>query len=108
MRPDLTFLDGHRLTVYSSHGCPDCTRLKHWMKLTGVNAEEVLIDEDPDAADKLENETGKQAVPFILIDERTWVRGYHLELRARFDETVLVDELKRAIATSGPASASRE
>jgi glutaredoxin len=106
MRPDLAFLDGHRLAVYSSNGCPDCTRLKHWMKLTGVSAEEVLIDEHPDAADKLERETGKQAVPFILVDDRTWVRGYHREMRSRFDEAVLVGELKRAIEAPGTPAES--
>ena len=35
VRSDLAFLDGHRLAVYSSNGCPDCTRLKQSMKLAG-------------------------------------------------------------------------
>lgn len=109
MTPDLGFLNGHRLTVYSSNDCPDCTRLMHWMSRAGLAAEEVLIDEVAGAADKLEHETGKQAVPFILIDGQTWVRGYHRERRSRFDEALLLSELKQAIQSPGNGSSgSRE
>ena len=101
MTSDLGFLRGHRLTVYSSNGCPDCTRLKQWMQRAGVEVEQVLIDEEADAADKLERETGKQAVPFILIDGKTWVRGYHREERSRFNEALLLAELKQAIESAG-------
>jgi glutaredoxin len=106
MSVDLDFLRGHRLAVYSSHGCPDCVRLKQWMRSRGVRAEEILIDEDLDAGDKLERETGKQSVPFVLIDGRTWVRGYHTESRGHFDEQKLVSELKAAIAATGLAPPS--
>jgi glutaredoxin len=105
MDRSLEFLRGHRLAVYSSHGCPDCTRLKQWMQRRGVAADEIYIDEDPVAAEKLESETGKQAVPFILIDGQSWVRGYHLESRARFDEAALLSELEAAISAPGSAPA---
>lgn len=97
MERRLDFLRGHKLSVYSSHGCPDCTRLDRWMKEQSVAHEKVYIDDVPGAADKLESETGKQAVPFILVDDRTWVRGYHKEIRGRFDEKVLLDELESAL-----------
>jgi glutaredoxin 3 len=97
MSQELAFLDGHRLTVYSSNGCPDCTRLKHWMKLKNVAHEDVFIDRDPEAADKLERETGKQAVPFILVDGRSWVRGYHREERSRLSEALLLKELRDVV-----------
>ncbi|MBK7642849.1 MAG: glutaredoxin family protein [Planctomycetes bacterium] len=95
--PDITFLTGHRLDVYSFEGCPDCTRLKRWMDAFGVAHREVDIHEEPAAAEKLESETGKQAVPFILVDDKTWVRGYHKELPGRFDAKLLLEELKRAV-----------
>jgi glutaredoxin len=95
----LDFLRGHTLSVYSSHGCPDCTRLDRWMKEQSVAHEKVFIDEVPGAADKLESETGKQAVPFVLVDGRTWVRGYHKEIRGRFDEAVLLAELREAVGS---------
>lgn len=63
-----------------------------------VPHELVLIDQQPDAAEKLENETGKQAVPFILVDDKTWVRGYHNEERSRFSEAKLLLELRQAVA----------
>jgi glutaredoxin len=98
MDHDLDFLAGHTLAVYSSRGCPDCTRLDRWLQANDVAHETVLIDEVPGAADKLENETGKQAVPFILIDGKRWVRGYHREERSRLSEALLVRELREALA----------
>ena len=95
--PDLSFLAGHRLDVYSFQGCPDCSRLKRWMDTFGVRHEEVNIHELPEAAEKLERETGKQAVPFILVDGKTWVRGYHKELPGRFDARLLLEELQAAL-----------
>lgn len=68
-----------------------------------VPHEKVLIDQRPEAAEKLENETGKQAVPFILVDGKTWVRGYHKEERSRFSEAKLLEELRAAV---GPGGAS--
>lgn len=94
---DLDFLAGHDLAVYSETHCPDCVRLKHWMTRRGVRAREVLISDDEGAAEKLERETGKLAVPFILVDGERWVRGYHKELPGRFDERVLLDELRAAM-----------
>lgn len=94
----LDFLNGHRLAVYSSHGCPDCTRLDQWLRAHGVAHDKVWIDEAAGAAEKLEAETGKQAVPFIHVDGRAWVRGYHREARGRFDEALLLAELRQALA----------
>lgn len=95
--PDLQFLSGHRLDVYSFEGCPDCVRLEKWMQNFGVPHGHVDIHIQPEAAEKLERETGKQAVPFILIDGRAWVRGYHKERPGRFDPQLLLQELRSAI-----------
>lgn len=96
---DLTFLRGHDLAVYSENWCPDCTRFKRWAQSNAVATREILLSDDPSAAEKLERETGKMAVPFILVDGKTWVRGYHKERPGRFDETLLVAELKQAIGS---------
>lgn len=96
MNASVDFLKDHTLTVYRSSGCPDCTRLERWMREQKVAHQEVLIDHDETAADKLERETGKQAVPFILLDGTTWVRGYHKEERSRFSEAKLLEELRAA------------
>lgn len=95
--PDLQFLGGHRLEVYSFEGCPDCVRLEQWMKTFGLAHAKVDIHRQPEAAEKLERETGKQAVPFVLVDGRTWVRGYHKERPGRFDPQLLLQELRAAL-----------
>jgi glutaredoxin len=58
----------------------------------------IRIDQDEGAAEKLEQETGKQAIPFILVDGKKWVRGYHSEERSRFSEAKLLAELREAVA----------
>jgi glutaredoxin len=95
--PDLSFLAGHGLEVYGFEGCPDCARLERWLVNFGVPHRGVDIHLDPAAAAKLESETGKQAVPFLLVDGRTWVRGYHKELPGRFDARLLLEELRGAL-----------
>ena len=100
MTGSLDFLKDHTLAVYSATWCPDCQRLDRWMKEHQVPHEDVNIDGVDGAADKLEAETGKQAIPFILVDGRTWVRGYHAEERTRFSESKLLAELRAAVGTS--------
>jgi glutaredoxin len=95
--PDLSFLAGHQLEVYGFKGCPDCARLERWLVNFGVPHHGVDIHRDPEAAAKLEAQTGKQAVPFLLVDGRTWVRGYHKELPGRFDARLLLEELRGAL-----------
>jgi len=97
--PDLSFLAAHDLAVYSEASCPDCVRLKRWVTQHDVRVKEILLEQHPEAAEKLERETGKMAVPFILVDGRTWVRGYHREHPTRFSEELLLSELRAAIGS---------
>lgn len=84
------------LAVYGAAWCPDCRRLEAWLAAHGVRHAKVDLDADPGAAEKLEAETGKRAIPFILVDGRRWVRGYHKELPQRLDGDLLVAELLAA------------
>jgi glutaredoxin len=97
MQPDVSFLEGHDLALYSAEWCGDCRRLKRFLDSLGVSYREVDIEADPDAAGKLEEETGKRAIPFVLVNERSWVRGYHKELTSRLDPRLLLDELRGAL-----------
>ena len=87
---DLAPLD---LEVYSATWCSDCRRLEGWLADHQVTYRKVDIEIVPGAAEKLERETGKRAIPFVLVDGGRWVRGYHKELPQRLDGNVLVREL---------------
>lgn len=84
------------LAVYSATWCPDCRRLDAWLAEHGVAYRKVDIENEDGAADKLETETGKRAIPYILVDGKRWVRGYHKELPQRLDGELLVEELLAA------------
>jgi mycoredoxin len=84
------------LAVYSATWCPDCRRLEAWLAAHGVAHTKVDIETVPGAAEKLEAETGKRAIPYVLVDGGRWVRGYHKELPQRLDGDLLVEELLEA------------
>ena len=97
MQPDVSFLQGHDLAVFSAEWCGDCRRLKRFLETTGVAYREIDIEADPSAAERLESETGKRAIPFVLVNGSAWVRGYHQELPARLDPRLLIEELRGAL-----------
>lgn len=90
---DLHALD---LQVYTATWCPDCRRLDRWLQEQGLPHQKVDLEAVEGAAEKLEAETGKRAIPFILVNGKRWVRGYHKELPSRFDPALLVQELRAA------------
>jgi len=89
-------LQGLDLQVFSAAWCPDCRRLDRWLQDNGVPHTKVDLERVPGAAERLEQETGKRAIPFILVNGQRWVRGYHRELPGRFDPDQLMRELLNA------------
>ncbi|HJW71309.1 MAG TPA: glutaredoxin family protein [Geothrix sp.] len=89
-------LKGLELEVYGATWCPDCRRLEAWLAAQGVAHRKVDIEAVPGAAERLEAETGKRAIPFVLVDGKRWVRGYHKELPQRLDGDLLIAELVAA------------
>ncbi len=89
-------LTGLELAVYSATWCPDCRRLEAWLAERGIAHTKVDIETVPGAAERLETETGKRAIPFVLVGGKRWVRGYHKELPQRLDGDLLVEELLAA------------
>ena len=94
--PASTQLEKLELQVFSAPWCPDCRRLERWLSDHQVAHTVVDIEAVAGAAERLEAETGKKAIPFILVDGKAWVRGYHRELPQRFDPELLVRELLAA------------
>jgi glutaredoxin len=84
------------LQVFTATWCPDCRRLERWLSEHGVAHTAVDIESVPGAAERLEAETGKKAIPFILVNGKHWVRGYHRELPQRLDPDLLVQEILAA------------
>lgn len=93
---DLTRIKTLDLQVYSATWCPDCRRLERWLSENGVPHRTVDIEAEPGAAERLERETGKRAIPFLLVGGTAWVRGYHKEVPQGLDPALLVRELAAA------------
>ena len=89
-------LAGLDLEVYSAAWCPDCRRLEAWLAARGVAYRKVDIETVPGAAETLERETGKRAIPFVKVNGGRWVRGYHKELPQRLDGELFVKEVLEA------------
>jgi thioredoxin reductase (NADPH) len=87
------FAAAHDVAIYTAEWCPDCRRLKDLLKRENVRHRWVDIESDPAGADRLVRETGKRAIPYVLVDDRTWVRGYHMEAPSRLDVGLLAKEL---------------
>jgi glutaredoxin len=93
---DFELIKNIDMQVYTASWCPDCRRLERLLETAGVPHTTVDIESVPGAAERLERETGKRAIPFILVNGTTWVRGYHRELPQRLDPELLVRELLAA------------
>jgi glutaredoxin len=94
---DTSFLVGQRLEVYATSTCPDCQRLERWLGQQAIAHGRIDVDADPAASARLVSSTGKRAVPFILVNGTSGVRGYHREEPGRFSPRVLLEELRAAI-----------
>jgi mycoredoxin len=59
------------ITIYSTGWCPDCTRVKMFLKERGIAFEEVNIEKDPAGEEiVLRANHGKRKVPTLKVGER--------------------------------------
>jgi glutaredoxin len=59
------------ITMYSAGWCPDCRRVKNFLKERGVEFQEVDIDQDEESEDLvLRVNNGRRKVPTLKIGER--------------------------------------
>lgn len=63
------------IVLYAAPFCGDCQLLKKYMDDHHIVYEYRNIKENPAYAVELEERTGKQGVPFLIIDGE-WKRGY--------------------------------
>ncbi len=95
-----SFAAAHDLAVYGATWCPDCRRLDALLEKEKVRHRVIDIETDAAAAEKLVKETGKTAIPFVLVDGKAWVRGYQKELAQRLDGALFVRELHAATGSA--------
>ena len=77
-----------KVMMYSTRVCPYCRMAERLLEKKGVQAEKVMVDENPARRDEMVRLTGRTSVPQIFIDE-THVGGYmelaELEHAGRLD-----------------------
>ena len=66
-----------RIILYSGELCGDCQNLRAFMDANGIGYEVRDIKKNPDYAHELEEQSGKQGVPYLVIDGK-WIRGYEI------------------------------
>ena len=92
-------LSGHQLKIYSTPWCSDCRRLKDRMTEHKVQFHEINIDSEPEAAEFLAKKTGHRAIPYVEIDEKWIIRGWHKEEPGRWQDSIFFSEIEAALNT---------
>ena len=76
------------ITVYSTKWCPDCWRVKNFLKDRGLEFNEVDIDEDEESEELvLRVNNGRRKVPTLKVGERYFACS-------PFNAQKLADELR--------------
>ena len=68
----------NEIKVYTTNTCPYCTMMKNFLNEKGLPFEEVNVQQDPIAADRLVKATGEMGVPQTEINGQ-WVLGFDPE-----------------------------
>jgi len=88
----------HDLVVYSTTWCPDCKRLLRQLDGHGLSYRDIDIDGDADAARRLQEATGRTAIPYVQIDGKHMIRGWHGDAPGGWDESVFLSEAEEALS----------
>lgn len=68
----------NEIKVYTTNTCPYCTMMKNFLNEKELPFEEVNVQQDPIAADRLVKATGEMGVPQTEINGQ-WVLGFDPE-----------------------------
>ena len=76
-----------KIKVYSTEWCPDCKRSKAFLNEHGIEYEEINIEDNPDAAKKVQEiNNGNRSVPTIVFpDGKVLVEPSNEELGKALD-----------------------
>lgn len=76
------------ITIYSAPWCPECRRVKSFLKARGVAFHEVNIEDEPEAEENLiRANQGKRKVPTLRVGDRYFACS-------PFNASQLAEELK--------------
>jgi glutaredoxin 3 len=64
-----------RVLVYGTHVCPYCRMAERLLEKKGVQAEKIMVDENPARREEMIRLSGRTSVPQVFIGERH-VGGY--------------------------------
>ncbi len=90
-------LDAHTLVVYETTWCGDCRRLHAELDRHAVSYGKIDIDADPKAAKSLQARTGRTAIPYVEVDGKRMIRGWHEESPVRWDGETFLQEVEKGL-----------
>lgn len=68
----------NQITIYTTSTCPYCDMMKNFLKEQGLPFNEVNVQHDPIAANRLVKTTGQMGVPQTEINGQ-WILGFDPE-----------------------------
>ena len=74
-----------KVEMYSAGWCRDCRAAKQFLNEHGIAYTEIDIDANPAATDEVMEQTGKRAIPQLVIDGE-WFQPYAPGRGLLFDE----------------------
>jgi glutaredoxin len=74
-----------KVEMYTANWCRDCRAAKQFLNEHGISYTEIDIDANPAAAEEVMEQTGKRAIPQLVIDGE-WFQPYAPGRGLLFDE----------------------
>ncbi|KKS02952.1 hypothetical protein A2W70_00795 [Candidatus Curtissbacteria bacterium RIFCSPLOWO2_02_41_11] len=82
-----------KVTMYTTRTCPFCKMQKDYFASKNIVYQEILVDENPDEAQKMIEISGQMGVPFTVIDKddgsKVTILGFD---KGKIDETLGITE----------------
>ena len=71
-----------QIVMYTRPGCSDVARASYWMRRKGLTWDEIDIEQDAQALEKVKAWTGREATPTLWIGETMLVEPDEAEIDA--------------------------